>query len=108
MAGYVIIHPTMRQNDYLAQAKEMILNDLSDEDVKVFLFGSRARNDNAGSSDIDVGIIPRNGLSIAKLARLREKLENSTIPYKTEIVDFRQVSAAFRTEALKDMVIWRD
>ncbi len=39
---------------------------------------------------------------------LKEKFENSNIPYKVEIVNFNIVSEEFKQEALKDIEIWKD
>jgi len=44
---------------YMEMLKEAVLEFLKDEDTKVILFGSRARNDNVMASDVDIGIIPK-------------------------------------------------
>lgn len=48
--------------DPLEKLKEAFLRTLKDEDVKVVLFGSRARGDFVNTSDVDVGIIPGKGV----------------------------------------------
>jgi len=95
-------------NKYIEQLKELVLEELKDEHVKVFLFGSRARNDNYIASDVDIGFIPGNNFNEKKITMLKEKFENSNIPYKVEIVNFNIVSEEFKQEALKDIEIWKD
>ena len=43
-----------------------------------------------------------------KLVFLKEKINELNIPYKIEIVDFREVSKDFKKLALKDAVVWKD
>lgn len=95
-------------NKYLLELKDLVLNELKDEKVKVFVFGSRARGDNYIASDIDIGLIPYDNLNSFKISLLKEKIENSNIPYKVEIVDFNKVSEDFKNEALKDIETWKD
>ena len=86
----------------------MVLEELKNEKVKIFLFGSRARGDNFTVSDVDIGYIPKDNFDDKKITFLKEKIENSTIPYKVEVVNFNNVSEDFKNEALKDIEIWKD
>lgn len=95
-------------NKYLLELKDLILSELKNEKVKVFIFGSRARRDNYIASDVDIGYIPSNNFDTKKIALLKEKIDNSNIPYKVEIVNFDHVSEDFKNEALKNIEIWKD
>ncbi len=97
----------MESLDSLEKLKEAILTFLEDENVRVVLFGSRARGDFASTSDVDVGIIPKDGFDRKKLTLLREHVEELNIPYKVEIVDFSAVSEKFNEMALKEAVVWK-
>lgn len=97
----------MKENGYIIMVKEAVLSALSGENVKVVVFGSRARNDCRVNSDIDIGIIPSGGMDLNKLALLRAKIEEMNVPYKVEIVNFAEVSEDFRKEALKEVVVWK-
>lgn len=88
--------------------KEHILDFLGNENIKIVVFGSRARGDSVTSSDIDIGIIPKGEFDRNSLALLREFIENSNIPYKVDIVDFSSTSEQFKNEALRDAEIWKD
>jgi len=92
----------------LSRLKEAVTAALSDERVKIILFGSRARRDNLPFSDVDIGIIPLEEIEESKITLLREKIENLNIPYKVEIVNFSYVSKTFKEEALKNAIVWKD
>lgn len=98
----------MTENKYIKQLKQTVLNFLQNERVKIILYGSRARGDNSPSSDVDIGILSEGNLDRLSLSRLRDLLEESTIPYRVEIVDLGQVSESFKAEILKDGIIWKD
>jgi len=38
---------------------------------------------------------------------LREKIEESTIPYKVEIINLEEASDDFKKEILRDAVVWK-
>lgn len=92
----------------IEKLKEVFLRFLKNEDVKVVLFGSRARGEFVNTSDVDVGIIMGKGADRKKLILLREYIDRLNIPYKVEIVDFSTVSDEFKRMALKEAVIWKD
>jgi len=78
------------------------------EKVIAVLFGSRARGDYLETSDMDVGILPRREMNKSKIALLRERLENSNIPYKVDVVDLSQASKEFTDRVLKEgVMIWK-
>jgi predicted nucleotidyltransferase len=100
-------------NLFVERLKERVLESLKGEDLKIILFGSRARRDNIACSDVDIGIIPKGEFDKGefdrrKLILLREGIEDLNIPYKVDIVDFSSVSEVFRREALKGAEIWKD
>ena len=86
----------------------MVLATLEGEKVKIILFGSRARQDNCVTSDVDIGLIPQGRLDKRKVFLLKEKIEDLNIPYKVEIVDFSTVSPDFKKEAIKGAIAWKD
>ena len=47
-----------RPHRYLEKLKKMTLTALEGEKVKIILFGSRGRQDNHLTSDVDIGLIP--------------------------------------------------
>ncbi|MCB9747032.1 MAG: nucleotidyltransferase domain-containing protein [Candidatus Omnitrophica bacterium] len=92
----------------LKQLKDLILLNLKDESIKVFLFGSSAREDYENGSDIDIGLLPKESVNENIITILKEKIEHLNIPYKVELVNFRETSEEFVNDAMKDAVIWKD
>ena len=96
------------ENQYITRLKGEITTFFEDEDVKIVLFGSRARGDNNPAADIDIGLIPSGELDNTRIALLHEKIEDLNIPYKVEIVNFAEVSESFKKEALRQVIVWKD
>jgi len=93
----------IRKEEFDKIVKEFV----SETGAKVFIFGSRARGDNYPSSDIDIGIMYEKPIGY-HISILREKFENSNIPYKVDVVDLEKVDEKFRREILKEAVRWED
>jgi len=91
----------------LDMIKSLMIETFRDTDIRIMLFGSRARGDFDSRSDIDVGILPGKNYDSKKLINLREKIENMNIPYKVDIVDISKVSEIFRKKAMKEGEIWK-
>ena len=69
---------------------------------KLFLFGSRARQDNRNPhSDIDIGLIAEDRLNFSRLARIEEELDRLDTLYKVDVVNFTQREDVFTREAFK-------
>lgn len=96
------------ENVYLTELKELILTLLGDENIKIIVFGSRARGNNNISSDVDIGLIPYGKINEDKIVLLKEKIEELNIPYKVDIVNFTEVSESFKKEAMKEAIVWKD
>lgn len=91
----------------LATVRELVLRHLADEDVAVYLFGSRATRTAGRRSDIDVGVLPRRPLAPGRLAALREALDDLNVPYAVDLVDLGESGAEFRAAALAGAIPWR-
>jgi predicted nucleotidyltransferase len=85
----------------------VILSALEGPAVRVYLFGSSVTGGIRRASDIDVAIEPRGALSPALLAKLREQLEESDIPYDVDIVDLSTTSAEFKARVLREGILWK-
>ena len=96
------------EKKYLSIVKEVVITFLKDEKIKIILFGSRARGGNNRCSDVDIGIIPFGKFNEERITLLKEKVENLNIPYKVEIVNLSEVSEEFKTEAMRNAVVWKD
>jgi predicted nucleotidyltransferase len=76
--------------------------------VKIYLFGSRARGTNSPRADIDIALDGEKELQTVDVDEIKSMLRESNIMYKIDIVDIYQVSDAMRNEILKERIIWKD
>ena len=97
---------TKATDKYLERAKEIVLAHLEGREATVFLFGSHATGTARRASDIDIGIEAQAPLPPSVLAELQEKLDESTVPYRVDIVDLSTVGADFRARAKQEGVRW--
>lgn len=82
------------------QIKEIIFRFLDPEKHQVFIFGSRALDRAKRYSDYDIGIWGKKSVPSVKKVLIEEALEESDLPYKVDIVDFRLVPQKFKAIAL--------
>ncbi len=95
------------KTDFESLAKKIVLEELKNSDCKVFLFGSRASKENHRFSDMDIGIIPGKFFNKKILPDIIEKLNESVIPFKVDVVNFANVSPTFKEEVLKQIIHWK-
>ncbi len=72
----------------IEELKSFLMDFFKDEDIKIFLFGSRAKGNFTAISDIDLGFLSDYDIDY-KLSCLREILENSNIVQKVDIVNLK-------------------
>ncbi len=89
----------------LDEARRIVLEELQGR-AKVVLFGSWANGTADRLSDIDIAIWPGDDVSSAVLAHLRERFEESTIPYHVDIVGLRETDEGFRARVLAEGITW--
>jgi len=92
----------------LEEVRRIVLDAIGEKNAKVYLFGSWARREATRFSDIDVAIEPHATLPRGTLARLRERLEESHVPYHVDVVDLTRTSPEFRRRVLAEGVLWSD
>lgn len=79
---------------------------LAGHQVEVYLYGSWVHGQPTRTSDIDVGVLASDELPPDVLARLREALADSHVPYPVDVVDLRDVDEAFRRKVVEEGVRW--
>jgi len=90
----------------LKRVRRIILDVIGDGNSRVYLFGSCATGLTRPSSDIDVAIEPLEGSTPGSLANLRERLEESDVPYDVDVIDLSAVSPEFAHRIRHEGVLW--
>ena len=94
-------------NKYVELVKKITLKNLSNINVEVFLFGSRANRSELDKSDIDIGILGNKKVSNKIVNKLYEELEESIVPYHIDIIDFFNVDKNFKRLATQNKIVWK-
>ena len=94
----------MLDSNTLKTIKKIVNPHLPNELYKAFIFGSRVTGNNRTFSDIDLGIIGPNSIPSKNYMEMVDELEESDIPYRTDVVDFASVSDKFKKRALAKII----
>ncbi len=100
------IVPTWASDTYLQRILAIVMEGLRDKHVSVYLFGSRAEARQHPASDYDLAIDAPEDEELA-LHRIRDALEESTIPYTVDVVDLRLADASLKDHVKeKGILLW--
>lgn len=91
---------------YAKQIKIIVQSVLNIPSIEIILYGSRAIGNAHPSSDYDIALKSDKPIPPGRLGLIREKLENSNIPYKIDIVDYAVVSSELQANIDKDGIVW--
>ena len=72
--------------------------------VRVYLYGSRARRDNRWNSDYDVWI--DGDVSPKQISEMLDQLDESFVPFKVDIVTTGQMSGHFAERVKREAILW--
>ena len=92
----------------LEQLKSILNEQLVKEKVRVYLFGSWVRQEEKHSSDIDIAIESHSPISPFKWNNLIEQIEESTIPYKVDVVNLHDANEALVQQVKEEGILWKD
>ncbi len=96
----------LERDPYLDRIRDIVLDALSGYAVTVYLFGSRARGPVRRASDVDIAVEAHEPLPPRVLAHLRDSLEESTVPYRVDILDLALAGDALRERIKQEGVVW--
>lgn len=82
-----------------------LLNALIPE-VKVYLFGSRARGTHRPMSDIDLALDADRKLTLQEINRARRILDALHLVEKIDVVDLQSVNQDLKSTILSEGVLW--
>lgn len=101
----------INNNDNLKQEyKDLILKAITYHfpDVKIILFGSRARGTNRPGSDVDLALDTGKIIKLHELSRARKTLENLPLALDIDIVDMHNIPIELKQLILQEGVLWKD
>ncbi len=76
-------------------------------DLEVRAFGSRVSRTARRTSDLDLALMTREPLDIARMAQLRAAFTESDLPFRVDIVDWASTSESFRKIVEREHVVLR-
>lgn len=76
---------------------------------KIYLYGSRARNEQRMGSDIDIALQTVNKIDPLIIADIKEEIEETTtMPLFIDLIDVNAIEPSFKSEIIKDWVSWNE
>ncbi|PIU55496.1 MAG: nucleotidyltransferase domain-containing protein [Deltaproteobacteria bacterium CG07_land_8_20_14_0_80_38_7] len=69
-----------------------ILRQLLPSNVEIFFFGSRIDGTSRRASDLDILLKGATQIDLGLIAMVREKMEESNLPFKVDILDYHSCS----------------
>ncbi|EKD58679.1 MAG: hypothetical protein ACD_56C00073G0008 [uncultured bacterium] len=99
----MLYNNVMVDEKYIIRIREILEKHLTYNE-KVFIFGSSVENEKFG--DVDLAIVSQRIVDEKVMHYIREDLEESTLPYKFDLVDINQTNDPFRTRVLNGPKIW--
>lgn len=90
---------------YIDEILKILKVFLPREEIAFYIFGSRARGTAKKYSDIDIAI-DCNGGKLEDLLKIKieKTFEETTIPYKVDIIDLNDISDSFKNHIKEDLI----
>jgi len=73
---------------------------------KVYLFGSRARQEHDQGADVDLALDDNKPIDPNIMYKIKEKIEESTIPLFVDLVDMHNADEAIKKEIENEGILW--
>jgi len=83
------------KSEHLDIVKSILREHLSNK-ARVLVFGSRVTGKAQPFSDLDLAIDAGHTLSLEEMAMLNDQFEQSTLPYKVDVIDWYNIDEAFK------------
>jgi uncharacterized protein len=92
---------------YIEQVREIVLAHTKGLPVEVYFFGSRADGTHEFYSDVDIAIEAKGNLPRTLFPDLTEALEESTVPYRVDVVNLKAADEIFRAKVKRTGIKWQ-
>ncbi|WP_449355549.1 type VII toxin-antitoxin system MntA family adenylyltransferase antitoxin [Virgibacillus natechei] len=99
---------SQKREETLLQLKNILIKTLEQVPANIYLFGSWARNEEKRTSDIDIAIQSAEKIPTKIWVELREKIEESTLPYHVDLVDLSKANIDLVEKVMREGILWRD
>ena len=88
--------------------KKTLLNIINDilPHCKVYLFGSRARQEHDEGADIDLALDNQQAIDLRTLYKIKNRIEESTIPVFVDLVDIHSADETIKKEIKNEGILW--
>jgi len=86
-----------------ALIESLLITPLKEKKCQIFVFGSRARGDQAKFSDLDILLRPTEDIDDL-VGSIRDQLEESELPVKVDLVIERDLAESYRENVAKDLI----
>ncbi len=92
----------MIKKQYIDKLKQLVLHQLGEQPVKLFIYGSSLERDNF--RDVDLGI--EGEVTEQQIIELKDQLEESEFPYNIDVVNFNKTTADFKKAVFDSKILW--
>lgn len=92
-------------NKWLGIAKEIVLKNIDKNKYAAFLYGSMVY-DPMNAYDMDIGILGSEKVPDESIRNIKDELEESIVPFRFDLTDFKDTDDEFRKFALEDIKVW--
>jgi uncharacterized protein len=92
------------ESKYLNLIKNIINSILQDKNLKIYVFGSRAKGNARQYSDLDVALKSDSKIDVDKINKIKIGLDDTTIPYKIDVIDLNEISDSFKSCIEKSLI----
>ena len=90
------------ENKYIEFIKSVIYSVLPN--IEIYIFGSRVQGVAKKYSDVDIALKSSEKIEFSDILRIKSLFEDSTFPYKVDIVNLDSVKSEFLSIIKKDMI----
>lgn len=96
----------MGRQAMLEMVRLVVRSQIQSAPVRVYLFGSWAREEERLTSDIDLAVEGEKQVLEELLPRLREALEESSVPYRVDVVNLAEAAPELLEKVQKEGILW--
>ena len=93
----------------LSEKEQKVIKEILDEfpHYEFYYYGSRVKGDFSASSDLDILIKGALEIPILTLAKLKEKFDESSLPFVVNFIDYYSTDENFYKKIEKELVNYR-